>query len=165
MCDYSLMAVPNRLAQEGEELVTHRFPTGSLGLASPPDLRQALKDHLEQSRGHVDRLEQIFQSLGEAPKGEKCKGIVGIIDEGEDMLDKGEDAPPSVNDAALIAAAQRVEHYEIAAYGTVRTYARQLGHEQHARLLDQTLQEEGAADKKLTTLAESHINEEARTAR
>jgi ferritin-like metal-binding protein YciE len=133
--------------------------------AKSPDLRQALQDHLEQTRGHVDRLERIFQNMGEAPKGEKCKGIVGIIDEGEDMMDLGDDAPPSVNDAALIAAAQRVEHYEIAAYGTVRTYARQLGRDQDAQLLNETLQEEGEADKKLTSLAESHINEEARSAR
>jgi ferritin-like metal-binding protein YciE len=133
--------------------------------AQSPDLRRAFEEHLEQTRGHVDRLEQIFQELNEAPKGEKCKGIVGILDEGEEMMDAGEDAPPAVNDAALISAAQRVEHYEIAAYGTLRTYARRLGHEDHARLLNQTLQEEGAADKKLTSLAESSINEQAKAAK
>ncbi len=133
--------------------------------AQSPDLRQAFEEHLQQTRGHVDRLEQIFQKLNEAPKGEKCKGMVGILDEGEDVIDAGEDAPPAVNDAALIAAAQRVEHYEIAAYGTVRTYARRLGWEDHAQLLNQTLQEEGAADKKLTSLAEASINEQAKMAR
>jgi ferritin-like metal-binding protein YciE len=133
--------------------------------AKSPDLRQAFESHLEETRGHVDRLEQIFQKMNEAPKGEKCRGIAGILDEAEDMMDKVEDAPPAVNDAALIGAAQRVEHYEIAAYGTVRTYARRLGLEDHAQLLSRTLQEEGAADKKLTRLAESSINEQAKTAR
>jgi ferritin-like metal-binding protein YciE len=131
--------------------------------ANSPDLRNAFEEHLQQTRIHVDRLEQIFQKMDESPKGEKCKGLQGILDEGEDMM--GEDAPPAVMDAALIAAAQRVEHYEIAAYGTVRTYARRLGHEDRASLLNETLQEEGETDKKLTNLAESYINEEAKSAR
>jgi len=114
--------------------------------AKSPELRHAFEEHLAQTQTHVDRLEQIFQQMNEAPKGQKCKGIIGIIDEGEDMMDK--DAPPAVNDAALIASAQRVEHYEIAAYGTVRTYARRLGFEDQAGLLNQTLQEESATDKK-----------------
>ena len=130
--------------------------------ASSPDLRNAFEQHLEQTRNHVNRLEQIFQRLNETPKGKKCKGIAGIIDAGEDLMDK--DAAPAVCDAALVAAAQRIEHYEIAAYGTVRTYARRLGFEDQADLLNQTLQEEGATDKKLTTLAESYINEGAKTA-
>jgi ferritin-like metal-binding protein YciE len=131
--------------------------------SSSQDLRSALEHHLEQTRQHAERLEQIFEKLDESPKGEKCKGIAGIIDEGEDLMD--EDAPPAVRDAALIAAAQRVEHYEIAAYGTCRTYARRLGYADHSRLLSETLQEEGEADKKLTTLAESYINEDAKAAR
>jgi len=131
--------------------------------ASSQDLRTAFENHLEESRGHVSRLEQVFQKLNETPKGEKCKGIAGIIDEGEDMMDK--DVAPAVGDAALIAAAQRVEHYEIAAYGTVRTFARRLGFSDQEQLLNQTLQEEGAADKKLTSLAESYINEGAKSAR
>lgn len=133
--------------------------------AKSPDLRAAFEDHLQQTRGHVDRLEQIFQKMNEAPKGDKCKGIVGILAEGDDMIGTVEDSPPAVNDAALIAAAQRVEHYEMAAYGTARTFARRLGFEDHAALLNQTLQEEGAADKKLTGLAESYINEDAKSAR
>lgn len=133
--------------------------------ANSPDLRNAFEQHLEQTRGHVDRLEQIFQKMNEAPKGTKCKGIEGIIDEGEHMIDEADDAPPAVSDAGLIAAAQRVEHYEIAAYGTVRNFARRLGFEDHAMLLQQTLDEEGETDKKLTSLAESYINEQARTAR
>ena len=131
--------------------------------ANSPDLRNAFEEHLEQSRGQLSRLEQVFQSLNETPKGMKCKGIIGIIDEGEDLMD--EDAAPAVADAALIASAQRVEHYEIAAYGTARTFARRLGYQDQAELLDRTLQEEGMTDKKLTSLAESYINEGAKTAR
>jgi len=131
--------------------------------ANSPDLRSAFEEHLEQTRGHVSRLEQVFQKLDETAKGEKCKGIVGIIDEGEDLMD--EDAAPAVGDAALISSAQRVEHYEIAAYGTLRTFARRLGFSDQEQLLNLTLQEEGAADKKLTGLAESYINESAKSAR
>lgn len=131
--------------------------------ANSQELRNAFEQHLAQTRRHAERLEQIFQKLDESPKGQKCKGIEGIIDEGEDLMD--EDAPAAVCDAGLIASAQRVEHYEIAAYGTVRTYARRLGFEDHARLLNETLQEEGETDKKLTSLAESYINEQAKTAR
>jgi len=114
--------------------------------AKSGELRSAFEQHLAETRKQVDRLEQIFQQLDESPKGEKCKGIVGLIDEGEDMMD--EEAPPAVADAALISAAQRVEHYEIAAYGTVRTFAQRLGYQDQARLLNETLQEEGQADKK-----------------
>jgi ferritin-like metal-binding protein YciE len=130
--------------------------------ASSPDLRRAFQEHLEQTRRQADRLERIFSMLNESPKGKKCKGIEGILDEGKEMMDL--DAPPAVCDAALISAAQRVEHYEIAAYGTVRTFARRLGYEDQAQLLNETLQEEGDTDKKLTSLAESYINEDARSA-
>jgi ferritin-like metal-binding protein YciE len=147
---------------DAENRITKALPKMSEA-ASSPDLRHAFDHHLEQTRRHTERLEEIFQKLDESPKGEKCKGIAGIIDEGEDLMD--EDAPPAVRDAALIAAAQRVEHYEIAAYGTCRTYARRLGYADHARLLNETLQEEGDADKKLTSLAESYINEDAKSAR
>jgi len=131
--------------------------------ASAPALKQAFEDHLAETRNQVNRLEQIFLMLDESPKRHKCKGIQGIIEEGEDLMD--EDAPPAVADASLIASAQRVEHYEMAAYGAVRTYARRLGFEDQARLLQQTLDEEGQADKRLTTLAESYVNEEANSAR
>ncbi len=133
--------------------------------ANSPELRSAFEQHLEQTRTHAERLEQIFQRMDESPKGEKCKGLVGIIDEGEDVMDDVEDAPPAVCDAALIAAAQRVEHYEIAASGTVRTFAQRLNRQDDAALLNQTLQEEGDTDKRLTSLAESYINEEAKSAR
>ncbi|HUB32812.1 MAG TPA: ferritin-like domain-containing protein [Bryobacteraceae bacterium] len=131
--------------------------------ASSQELRNAFETHLEQTRRQVERLEQIFQQLDESPKGRKCKGVEGIIDEGEDLM--SEDSPAAVCDAGLIGSAQRVEHYEIAAYGTARNYARRLGYDGQARLLHETLQEEGETDKKLTALAESYINEEAKSAR
>ena len=90
-----------------------------------PELRQALEDHLEETRGHVERLEQVFEMHGESPQREKCKGMEGVLAEGDELV--GKDATPAVRDAAIISAAQRVEHYEMAAYGTVRTWAEQLG--------------------------------------
>ncbi len=131
--------------------------------AGSPELRSAFEEHLQQTQMQSDRLSRIFERMNESPKGGKCKGVEGIIDEGEDLMDQ--DAPPAVSDAALISAAQRVEHYEIAAYGTVRTFAKRLGAEQDVQLLEETLQEEKDTDKKLTTLAESYINEEAKSAR
>ena len=132
--------------------------------ASSPELRAAFAEHLEQTRGHVDRLEQIFQKLDAPAKGQKCKGLEGIITEGEEMVED-EGAPTAVADGAIIGAAQRIEHYEMAVYGTVRTYARRLGFEDQARLLQQTLQEEIETDRKLTKIADSYINEEAKSAR
>ena len=127
--------------------------------ASDPQLRGAFEEHLAQTEHHVRRLDQIFQQLGEKPKAQKCKGMEGLIAEGEEMIKMKGD--PAAIDAGLIAAAQRVEHYEIAGYGCVRTYAKQLGDQQAAQLLQQTLDEEGTADKKLTQLAEQVINLEA----
>ncbi|MDB5348787.1 MAG: ferritin-like protein [Planctomycetota bacterium] len=124
--------------------------------ASSPDLRKAFEDHLEQTKGHVQRLQTIFEELGESPKRKKCKAMEGLIEEGEEML--GENAEPAVKDAGLIGAAQRVEHYEIAAYGTAATYARHLGDTVAEQLLRQTLAEEGETDKLLTSIAESSIN-------
>jgi len=127
--------------------------------ATNPDLQKAFQMHLEQTEGHVERLEQIFANLGVSPKGKKCKGMEGVIAEGKEMME--EEAEPEVMDAGLISAAQRVEHYEMAGYGSVRNYAKLLGDENAARLLQKTLDEEGETDKKLTQLAESHINMEA----
>jgi len=124
-----------------------------------PELREALENHLEETRGHVERLESIFEMHGESATRTKCKGMEGVLAEGDEMI--GKDAPAAVRDAAIISACQRVEHYEIAAYGTVRTYAEQLGHEKAATLLQETLEEERAADEKLTSLAEERINVEA----
>ncbi len=127
--------------------------------ASSPDLQHAFEQHLEQSKTHLERLNQIFQTMGQTPRAKKCKGIEGIIEEGKGFMDEADSE--EVMDAGLIASAQRVEHYEMAAYGTVRTYAKLLGDENAARLLQQTLDEEGDTDKKLTSLAESGINVEA----
>jgi ferritin-like metal-binding protein YciE len=127
--------------------------------ASNPQLQNAFQEHLNQTKTHVQRIEQIFQKLGAKPKDQTCKGMEGLIKEGSEMIKmKGE---PAAIDAGLIAAAQRVEHYEIAGYGCVHTYAQQLGEQQDAQLLQQTLDEEGQTDKKLTRLAEQLINLEA----
>jgi ferritin-like metal-binding protein YciE len=127
--------------------------------ASAPELRAAFEEHLSVTKRQVDRLDQIFEALDERPTGKKCVAMEGLIEEGKEMMK--EDAEPAVLDAALIAAAQKVEHYEIAGYGCVRTYARMLGFEDAAELLQETLNEEGEADHKLTELAESVINVEA----
>jgi len=125
------------------------------------ELRQAFEEHVEVTREQVRRLDTIFDELGTSPRGKHCKGMEGLIAEGNEMME--EDADPDVRDAALISAAQRVEHYEIAAYGTVRTYADQLGLSNHAQLLQRTLDEEGQTDKRLTKLAERRVNRLAET--
>lgn len=120
--------------------------------ANSDELRQGFEEHLEQTKGHAQRIEQIFEQLGEKVKGKKCKAMEGLVKEGAETLD--EDMNEDVKDAALIAAAQRVEHYEIAGYGTARTYANLLGQDEAASLLEQTLEEEKETDAKLTELAE-----------
>ena len=129
--------------------------------ASSNQLKSGLEEHLEQTRGHVERLEKIFQQLDESPRGKKCKGMEGIITDGAELMEA--DAEPEVMDAGLIAAAQRVEHYEMAGYGCVRTYARVLGHSNFVQLLETTLNEEKETDAKLTRLAEN-VNVEAKEA-
>jgi len=126
--------------------------------ASSDELRQGFEKHLEQTRGHVQRLEKIFQALGESPKGKTCKGMQGLIEEGSEATE--EDYEGSLMDAALIGVAQPVEHYEIAGYGTVRSMAETLGEDDHVSLLEETLEEEKETDKKLTKLAEQ-INTQA----
>ena len=126
--------------------------------ASSEELRVGFEEHLEQTKSHVQRLEQIFEMLDESPKGKKCKGMEGLIEEGSEIME--EDFEGALLDAALIGAAQRVEHYEIAAYGTVRAFAEELGESEHASLLAETLEEEKEADEKLTELAKQ-INVEA----
>jgi ferritin-like metal-binding protein YciE len=126
--------------------------------AKNEQLKKGFEMHLEETRMQVERLDQIFELLGKSPRGKKCKGMEGLLEEGKEMMQ--EDMDPEVMDAALISAAQKVEHYEIAGYGTVRTYAQLLGENQHVKLLQQTLDEEGNTDKKLTQLAGS-INVEA----
>jgi ferritin-like metal-binding protein YciE len=127
--------------------------------ATSQDLRAGFENHLEQTKAHVQRLERIFESLEGKPAGKKCKGMEGLIKEGAEMIEDGE-LKGEVLDAGLISAAQRVEHYEIAAYGCVRTYANILGQARAVSLLDETLNEEKKTDQKLTELAEN-INIEA----
>ena len=127
--------------------------------ASDTELQQAFQNHLAQTQGHVTRLERIFNQFGTSPGGKTCKAMEGLIEEGSEMLKKkGE---PAVLDAGMIAAAQRIEHYEIAGYGCARTYASELGRTDDARLLEETLNEEKQADEKLTAIAEQSINVEA----
>jgi len=121
-------------------------------------LKKGFEEHLEQTKVHAERLEEIFEELDEKPTGKKCKAMAGLVEEGSEAI--GEDASPEAKDAMLIAAAQRVEHYEMAGYGCVKTYARLLGYEDAAQLLEETLGEEVATDEKLTEAAES-INVEA----
>lgn len=125
--------------------------------AHAPELRQAFEDHLDETEEHVRRLRNIFAQLDYGPGGHHCDGMEGLISEGRDMI--AEDAPDEVKDAGLICAAQRVEHYEIAGYGCARTFARLLGLNEAADLLQKTLDEEGAADQRLTDLAEGKINQ------
>jgi ferritin-like metal-binding protein YciE len=127
--------------------------------ASSPELAAAFNQHLEETKRQIDRLEMVFAELDASPKGKKCKAMEGLLAEGKDVM--AEDADPSVMDAALICAAQRVEHYEMAGYGCVRTFAKLLGFDKAAELLQRTLDEEGTTDRKLTELAESMINAEA----
>ena len=126
--------------------------------AASDELRQGFEEHLEQTKGHVERLEKIFQMLDESPKGKKCKGMEGLIVEGSEVME--EDYEGSLLDAALIGAARRVEHYEIAGYGTARSFAESLGQTDHVSLLNETLEEEKETDQKLTELAKQ-VNTEA----
>jgi ferritin-like metal-binding protein YciE len=124
--------------------------------ATNDQLASGFQEHLEQTKGHAERLEKILSSLDESTRGPKCKGMEGVIAEGSEMI--GEEADEEVRDTGLIAAAQRVEHYEIAGYGTARTYASLLGDKDGEKLLQMTLDEEADTDKKLTALATSSIN-------
>jgi ferritin-like metal-binding protein YciE len=130
--------------------------------ATNQSLVESFKTHLKETEEHAARLERILKSHDESTRGPKCKGMEGLIEEGQDMID--EDAEDEVRDAGLISAAQRVEHYEIAGYGSARTYANLLGDKEGATLLQQTLDEEGATDKKLTKLAKTVVNLQAESA-
>ncbi len=123
--------------------------------ASNKELKQGFEKHLEETKEHVSRLEQIFEDLDGKPTGEKCEAMEGLIEEGEEFVEA--DGDDSVKDAALISAAQKVEHYEIASYGTVRTFAKHLGNDRAQKLLQQTLDEEAKTDQKLTQLAEKDV--------
>lgn len=127
--------------------------------ASSEKLKDALETHLEQTEGHVDRLEKVFKELDENPKGKTCHGMKGLVEEGSEILE--EDGDESVLDAGIIVAAQKVEHYEIASYGSVRTFAELLGQKKAAQLLQQTLDEESQANELLNELAQDMVNPEA----
>src|SRR6185312_2568285 len=127
--------------------------------SSSPKLRQAFESHLEETQGQIERLDRVFESLDEKARGKHCDGIAGIIEEGKSIM--AEDFDETTMDACLIAAGQRAEHYEMAAYGTLVAWAEAMGHTEAARLLQRTLDEEKAADKKLSGLAEGGINQSA----
>jgi len=143
---------------DAEQQLTEALPLMAQA-ATDPQLRQAFEDHFRQTQTHIARLEQVFRGINCEPEREACPAMKGIVKEGNDMISAKGDC--SVRDAGLIAAAQRAEHYEIAGYGTVRTFARQLGRGDLASVLQMTLDEEGDTDKKLTAIAESSINQMA----
>jgi ferritin-like metal-binding protein YciE len=143
---------------DAERQITKALPK-MIKAASSDELRTAFESHLEETRAQVERLEQVFELLEEKVRGKHCDGMAGIIEEGKAIM--GEEFDETTMDACLIAAAQRVEHYEMAAYGTLVAWARQMGHNDAAELLEQTLEEEKAADEKLTACADSGINERA----
>jgi ferritin-like metal-binding protein YciE len=145
---------------DAENQITEALPK-LINAAHNSELKSALQEHLQVTKQQISRLDQIFQKLNQKPTGETCKGMKGVIKEGDEIVSAGGD--PSTIDAGIISAAQRVEHYEMAGYGTVRTYARLLGQEEMARLLQQTLSEEEEADEKLTQIANS-VNVEAKAA-
>jgi len=145
-------------AYDAEKQLTKALPKLAKA-SSSSELRQAFEDHLEETNGHVEKLEQVFQGLNEKAKGKHCDGIAGIIDEGKNVME--EDFEGATLDAVLIAAGQRAEHYEIAAYGTLVAWAKVMGHNDAADLLQEILDEEKAADEKLNAIAESGINEQA----
>ncbi len=141
-----------------EKQITKALPK-MVKAATHPKLKKAFKTHLAQTERHIKRLERIFKELDESPRGKKCVGMEGLLKEGSELI--GGRPAPDVLDVGLISAAQHVEHYEMAGYGCVRTWARQLGEERHAELLQETLDEEQATDKLLTDLAESSVNIDA----
>jgi ferritin-like metal-binding protein YciE len=147
-----------RDAYDAEKQLTKALPKMARA-ASSPDLRATFEEHLEETRGQIGRLEQVFESLDEKVRGKHCEGIAGIIEEGKTVME--EDFDEATMDACLIAGGQRAEHYEMAAYGTLIAWARAMGHTEAADLLQETLDEEKAADEKLSALAEGGINQEA----
>ena len=143
---------------DAEKRLTEALPKMAKA-ATSGELKRAFQSHLQETEGHVRRLEKIFGMISHEPERETCAAMKGLIKEGEDMIDAKGD--PNVRDAGLIAAAQRVEHYEMAGYGSVRAFAQQLGMSEAAQILQQTLDEEKSADQKLTTIAETAVNTQA----
>jgi len=147
---------------DAEQRLTKALPLMA-GAANNATLKAAFQQHERETQNQVKRLEQVFQSLGQSAQAKTCQAMKGLIEEGQEVISAGGD--PDVKDAALIAAAQRVEHYEMAGYGCARTFAQRLGKQDAARLLQETLQEEEATDRKLTGLAERSVNQQAVGAR
>ena len=147
-----------RDAYDGEKQLTKALPKMAKA-ASSPILRDAFEAHLEETRGHIERLEQVMEGLGERVRGKHCDGLAGIIEEGKAVM--AEDFDEATMDACLIASGQRAEHYEIAAYGTLVAWAEAMGHTDAVALLQEILDEEKTADEKLTSIAEAGINQEA----
>jgi ferritin-like metal-binding protein YciE len=143
---------------DAEKQVTKALPKMARA-ASSDELRMAFEEHLEQTNHQVERLNEVFDQIGQPARGKKCEAMQSLIEEGEQMLEEADEGP--MRDALLIAAAQKVEHYEMAAYGTARTYANLLGHSDAAELLEQTLNEEKQTDRRLTDIAESVSNPQA----
>jgi ferritin-like metal-binding protein YciE len=143
---------------DAEHQITEALPKMEKA-AHSAQLKQGFRTHLRETENHINRLEQVFGMIGKKAARKKCKGMAGLIKEGDELMK--EDADADVTDAGLISAAQKVEHYEMAAYGALRTWAKMMGHRDAARLLQQTLDEEGDTDKKLTAMAETNINEKA----
>lgn len=142
---------------DAERRITKALPK-IIKAANDETLSSALEEHLQQTEGHIERLDRVFENIGESPGRKACHGMMGILEEGDELL--GKDGPEAVMDAGLIAAAQSVEHYEITAYGCLKTWANQLGMKDEANLLDETLEEEKQADEKLTRIA-STVNPQA----
>jgi ferritin-like metal-binding protein YciE len=143
---------------DAEQQLTKALPKMAKA-ADAPELKQAFEQHLRETENQINRLERAFEMLGKEAEGKTCAAMKGLITEGDEVVSASGD--PEVKDAALIAAAQRVEHYEMAGYGSARTFAQYLGHDDVARILQETLDEEGATDHKLTDLAEQFINAKA----
>ena len=144
-----------------EKQITKALPK-MIKAATSDELREAFENHLEETKGQINRLEEVFASLDEKVKAKKCDGMAGIIEEGSSAM--GEDFDEPTMDAALIASAQRVEHYEMAAYGTLVAWAEAMGHTEAAELLQATLEEEKATDEKLSEIADGGVNREAAAA-
>jgi ferritin-like metal-binding protein YciE len=143
---------------DAENQLTRALPKMARA-ANSPELKQALQEHLEVTKQQVERLTHVFEGLGRPARGKRCEAMKGLITEGQELMQEGME--PELLDAGLIGAAQKVEHYEMAGYGTVRTIAAALGHKDAAQLLDQTLKEEEAADKKLSQIAKKYVNVKA----
>jgi ferritin-like metal-binding protein YciE len=143
---------------DAETQLTQALPKMAAAATTKP-LKTAFQKHLQETRGHITRLNQALQQLGERPRRKTCEGMEGLLSEGEEVMNKAPEG--ALRDAVMITAAQKVEHYEMASYGTARTYAQVLGESSVARLLGQTLKEEKAADSKLSAIAEDSVNEEA----